>query len=104
MASNNIKIEYEMLLSGKRFRQVKRLEQKNHVAIFTDSRFIENDLYEQIKISNRRTGKVLDEKIKTNLNDLDKLNKFRAEWSQNWKTSFTENDTVQSLLTDTDLN
>ena len=98
MASNKIKIEYEMLLSGKRFLQVKRLEQKNHVAIFTDSRSIENDLYEQIKISNRRTGKVLDEKIKTNLNDLDKLNKFRAEWSQNWKTSFTENDTFQSLL------
>ena len=99
MASNNFKIEYEMVLSGKRFRQVKRLQQKNHVAIFTHSRIIENDLYEQIKITNRRTGKVLDEKIKTNLNDLDKLNKFRAEWSQNWRTFLNENDTVQTLLT-----
>ena len=61
----NIKIECEMLLNGKKFREVEQLEHirnENQISVLSKSRFIQADFYKEAKVLNTSTDKILKEK------------------------------------------
>ena len=78
----NLKIEREMTLNGKQFREVKTKKNVNQISIMAHSQFINEDYIKKTKVLNNSSGKILDEKNETNMNCLDKLNSFKAEWTQ----------------------
>ena len=94
----NLKIEHEMTLDGKQFREVKTKKNVNQISVITHSHFINDDYYKKIKVLNNSSGKILDEKNETNMNCLDKLNSFKAEWTQRWVAFFNDNPSFINFL------
>ena len=94
----NLKIEREMTLNGKQFREVKTRKNVNQISIIAHSQFINEDYYKKIKVLNNRSGKTLDEKIETNIKCLDKLNSFKAEWTRRWVASIEVNQTKEAFI------
>ena len=94
----NLKIEREMTLNGKQFREVKTMKNVNQISIIGHSQFINDDYYKKIKVLNNGTGKILDEKNETNMICLDKLNSFKAEWTRRWVASIELNQTTEAFI------
>ena len=94
----NIKIECEMLLNGKKFREVKHIRNENQISVLSKSRFIEEDFHKETKDLNKSTNKILEEKNETNMKCLDKLNSFQSEWQKRWKVFFQDNEIMEYFL------
>lgn len=93
----NLKIEREMTLNGKQFREVKTMKNVNQISIIAHSHFINDDYYKKTKVLNNSSGKILDEKNETNMICLDKLNSFKAEWTRRWVASIELNQTTEAF-------
>ena len=93
----NLKIEREMILNGKQFREVKTMKNVNQISIIAHSHFINDDYYKKTKVLNNSSGKILDEKNETNMICLDKLNSFKAEWTRRWVASIELNQTTEAF-------
>ena len=93
----NLKIEREMTLNGKQFREVKTRKNVNQISIIAHSHFINDDYYKKTKVLNNSSGKILDEKNETNMICLDKLNSFKAEWTRRWVASIELNQTTEAF-------
>ena len=87
----NTKIDCEMLLNGKKFREVKHFRNENQIFFVSKCRFINEDYYKETKVLNKRTNKILDESNETNIKCLEKLNSFKSEWRRCWQTFFQDN-------------
>lgn len=94
----NLKIEREMTLNGKQFREVKTKKNVNQISIIAHSQFINEDYHKKIKVLNNSSGKILDEKNETNMKCLDKLNSFKAEWTRHWVASVELNQTTEDFI------
>lgn len=94
----NLKIEREMTLNGKQFREVKTMKNVNQISIIAHSHFINDDYYKKTKVLNNSSGKILDEKNETNMICLDKLNSFKAEWTRRWVASIELNQTTEAFI------
>ena len=94
----NLKIEREMILNGKQFREVKTMKNVNQISIIAHSHFINDDYYKKTKVLNNSSGKILDEKNETNMICLDKLNSFKAEWTRRWVASIELNQTTEAFI------
>ena len=87
----NTKIDCEMLLDGKKFREVKHFRNENQIFFVSQCRFINEDYYKETKVLNKSTKKILDENNETNIKCLEKLNSFQSEWRRRWQTFFQDN-------------
>ena len=87
----NTKIDCEMLLDGKKFREVKHFRNENQIFFVSQCRFINEDYYKETKVLNKSTMKILDENNETNIKCLEKLNSFQSEWRRRWQTFFQDN-------------
>ena len=94
----NLKIEREMTLNGKQFREVKTMKNVNQISIIAHSHFINDDYYKKTKVLNNSSGKILDEKNETNMICLDKLNSFKAEWTRRCVASIELNQTTEAFI------
>ena len=94
----NLKIEREMTLNGKQFREVKTMKNVNQISIIAHSHFINDDYYKKTKVLNNSSGKILDVKNETNMICLDKLNSFKAEWTRRWVASIELNQTTEAFI------
>ena len=92
------KIDCEMLLDGKKFREVKHFRNENQIFFVSKCRFINEDYYKKTKVLNKSTKKILDENIETNIKCREKLTSFQSEWRRHWQTFFQDNLLLEYFL------